>query len=324
VILVYILAKKLVNDYRIGLLTAILTATSVRYISRTAAFCSELMGHLLIPVILLFLYRGLRGKDDRNLFISGLLLAGLILSHHLSSAVILIVLALFSFLLLVTKRKEGLLEVKKILFVLAIGLIISFPFWVKLAEGGIFKIVVKEAYAREGMLNLSAFFNNIGIPQFILGVLGIAYAVYKRRTEHLLLIAWALPLFLGLWDRDIATFLFKDNLLKSNPDLIYVFSPSLNTRYYDFLGQPLSILAALFFFFAVGFLDHTKRLKKTYAYALILLALFFVFILMPLPVNSRLFYGGSGYGWLKWALVSLFPQKSTKPQFGCVRIFLMM
>jgi uncharacterized membrane protein len=25
---------------------------------------------------------------------------------------------------------------------------------------------------------------------------------------------------------------------------------------------------------------------------------------MPLPVNSKLFYGGSGYGWLKWALVS--------------------
>jgi len=249
-IFVYFLGKKLTNDYRIGLLAAVFAATSIRYLSRSAAFCSELMGHLLMPIILLFLYKGIKEGKDKNLFISGILLAGLIISHHLSSAVIIVTLVFFSFLSLVFKRRKGFPEIKKVLFVLAIGLIISFPFWVKLAEGGIFNIVVKEAYAREGLLNIDAFFKNIGIPQFILGALGIAYAAYKRKTEYILLIAWAIPCLFGLADRDIANFLFKDNILKSNPDLIYVLSPSLNTRYYDFLGQPISILAAFFFFSA--------------------------------------------------------------------------
>jgi len=303
-IFVYVLAKKLTNDYRIGLLAAVFAATTIRYLSRSAAFCSELMGHLLIPIILLFLYKGIKEKKDRNLFISGILLAGLILVHHLSSAVMIVTLVFFSFLLLVFKRREGFTEIKKVLFVLAIGLIISFPFWIILAEGGIFDIVVKEAYAREGLLDIDAFFKNIGIPQFILGMLGIAYAAYKRKTEHILLIAWVIPCILGLADRDIANFLFKDNLFKSNPDLIYVFSPSLNTRYYDFLGQPISILAAFFFFSATGLLYYFKKLKPLYIHAITLILLIFVLTLMPLPFNSDLFYGGSGYGWLKWAMVS--------------------
>lgn len=303
-IFVYVLAKKLTNDYRIGLLAAVFAATTIRYLSRSAAFCSELMGHLLIPLVLLFLYKGIKEKKDRNLFVSGILLAGLILSHHLSSAVLIVSLVFFSFLLLVIKRRKGFSEIKKVLLVLAIGLIISFPFWIKLAEGGIFDIVVKEAYAREGLLNIEAFFKNVGIPQFILGALGIAYAAYKRKTEHILLIAWALPCLFGLADRDIATFLFKDNLFKSNPDLIYVFSPSLNTRYYDFLGQPLSILGAFFFFSATGFLYKIKKIKPVYIHATILILLIVVLLLMPLPFNSDLFYNGSGYGWLKWAMVS--------------------
>ena len=303
-IFVYVLAKKLTNDYRIGLLAAVFAATSIRYLSRSAAFCSELMGHLLMPLVLLFLYKGLKEGKNKNLFISGILLAGLILAHHLSSAVMIVTLVFFSFLLLVFKRRKGFLEIKKILFVLAVGLTISFPFWIKLAQGGIFDIVVKEAYAREGLLTIEAFFKNVGIPQFILGMLGIAYAAYKRKTEYILLVAWALPCLFGLADRDIANFLFKDTLFKSNPDLIYVFSPSLNTRYYDFLGQPISILAAFFFFSATGLLYHLKKIKPIYIHAIILILLIFVLILMPLPFNSNLFYNGSGYGWLKWAMVS--------------------
>ncbi len=303
-IFVYILAKKLTNDYRVGLLAAVFAATSIRYLSRTAAFCSELMGHLLMPIILLFLYKGIKEGKDKNLFISGILLAGLILSHHLSSAVMIVSLVFFTFLLLIFKRREGFPEIKKVLFVLAVGLIISFPFWIKLAEGGIFDIVVKEAYAREGLLTIEAFFKNIGIPQFILGMLGIVYAAYKRKTEYILLIAWVLPCLFGLADRDIANFLFKDTLFKSNPDLMYVFSPSLNTRYYDFLGQPISILAAFFFFSATGLLYKLKKIKPGHLHAITLILLIFVLILMPLPFNSKLFYNGSGYGWLKWAMVS--------------------
>jgi len=303
-IFVFVLAKKLTNDYRIGLLAAILAATSIRYLSRSAAFCSELMGHLLMPLVLLFLYKGIKEKENKNILISGILLAGLILSHHLSSAVMVVTLVFFSFLLFVFKRRNGFPEIKKVLFVLAIGLIISFPFWIKLAQGGIFDIVVKEAYAREGLLTIEAFFKNVGIPQFILGVLGIAYAAYKRKTEYILLIAWALPCLFGLADRDIANFLFEDNLFKTNPDLIYVFSPSLNTRYYDFLGQPISILAAFFFFSATGVLYRLKKIKPVYIHGITLILLILVLILMPLPFNSDLFYNGSGYGWLKWAMVS--------------------
>jgi len=262
------------------------------------------MGHLLIPLVLLFLYKGIKERKNKNLFVSGILLAGLILAHHLSSAVLIVSLVFFTVLLLVFKRRESFSDIKKVLIVLAIGLIISFPFWVKLATGGIYKIVVKEAYAREGLLTIEAFFKNIGIPQFILGMLGIAYAAYKRKTGYILLIAWAIPCLLGLADRDIAYFLFEDNLFKTNPDLVYVFSPSLNTRYYDFLGQPISILAAFFFFSATGLLYKLKRVKPVYLHAITLILLIVVLMFMPLPFNSDLFYNGSGYGWLKWAMVS--------------------
>ncbi len=304
-IFVYVLGKKLTKDYRVGLLAALLAASSVRYISRSGGFNSELFGHLLMPLILLFLYKGMKEKKDRNLLISGLLLAGLIISHHLSSAVMIVSLVFFSFLLLVFKRRKGFSEIKKVLFVLAIGLIISFPFWIKLATGGIMNIVVKEAYGREGFLTVKNFYKHLGIPQFFLGFAGIAYALYKRKTGHILLIAWAIPCILGLWDRDIATALFSDTLLKSNPDLLYVFSPSLYTRYFEYMTPAISILGAILFFGIFEFLGGIKKLKK-YNISTILLAigLFLVIISIPLPFNSSIFYEGSGYGWLKWAMVS--------------------
>jgi len=305
VIFIYLLAKRLSNDYRIGLLAALLAATSVRYIPRTAGFCSEVLGNLLMPLVLLFLYKGMKEKSDKNLFISGIFLAGLILAHHLSSAVIIISLVFFTFLLLVFKRREGFPDIKKILLVLAIGLIISFPFWVTLVSGGIMNIVVKEAYGREGFLDIKNFYKNLGIPQFFLGFAGIAYALYKRKTGDILIVAWAIPCIFGLWDREIATALFGNNLLKSSPDLLYVFSPSLYTRYFEFMTPAISILGAILFFAIFDFLGGIKKLKK-YNIATILLAicLALVIISMPLPFNSSIFYEGSGYGWLQWAMVS--------------------
>ncbi len=305
VVFIYVLAKKLTDDYRIGLISAFLVATSVRFISRSSAFCSELMGHLMMPIIFLFLYKGMKEKSDKSLFISGLLLAGLILSHHLSAAVMLISLAFFTFLLLIVKRREGFPDIKRVLFVLAIGLIISFPFWIVLASGGIMNIVVKEAYGREGFLDIKNFYKNLGIPQFFLGFAGIAYALYKRKTKHLLLLAWAIPCVLGLWDREIATTLFGNNLLKSNPDLLYVFSPSLYTRYFEYMAPAISILGTMLFFAIFGYTGKIKKLEKyKIPTILLIIGLVLVIISAPLPVNSSIFYEGSGYGWLQWAMVS--------------------
>ncbi len=305
VVFIYVLGEKLTKDYRIGLLAAVLAASSVRFISRSAAFCSELMGHLLMPLIVLFLYKGMKEKRDMNLLISGLLLAGLVISHHLSSGIMIISLVSFTFLLLVFKRREGFSDIKKVLFVLAIGLIISFPFWIKLATGGIMNIVVKEAYGREGFLTIKNFYKNLGIPQFFLGFTAIVYALYKRKTGHILLIAWAIPCILGLWDRDIATALFSSTLLKSNPDLLYVFSPSLYTRYFEYMTPAISILGAILFFAIFEFLGGIKKLKKYHVSTILLaIGLILVIISIPLPFNSSIFYEGSGYGWLKWAMVS--------------------
>jgi len=264
------------------------------------------MGNLLMPLVLLFLYKGMKEKSDKNLFISGIFLAALILAHHLSSAVMIVSLVFFTFLVLIFKRRESFPEIKKVLFVLAIGLIISFPFWVILAKGGVMNIVVKEAYGREGFLDIKNFYKNLGIPQFFLGFTGIAYALYKRKnTGNILLVAWAIPCIFGLWDREIATALFGNNLLKSNPDLLYVFSPSLYTRYFEFMTPAISILGAILFFAVFDFLGGIKKLKKSHiATILLIIGLALVIISMPLPFNSSLFYEGSGYGWLQWAMVS--------------------
>jgi hypothetical protein len=67
----------------------------------------------------------------------------------------------------------------------------------------------------------------------------------------------------------------------------------------------LSILGAILFFAIFDYLGRIEKLKK-YHIATILLAigLVLVIILMPLPFNSSIFYEGSGYGWLQWAMVS--------------------
>ncbi|OGI14832.1 hypothetical protein A3K63_03930 [Candidatus Micrarchaeota archaeon RBG_16_49_10] len=303
VICVYILSNRLTGDYRIGLLSAILTASSIRYLSRSAAFASELFGHLLIPGVLFFLYRGLKRKDDMSLVVSGILFAGLILSHHLSTAVMMVTLVFLASLLFIFKRKEGLVDAKKIFLVIAIGLVISGLFWVKLAKGGIMNVVVKEAYSREGTNSIKAFYKNLGIPQFFLGSIGLLYCLYKRDTEHLFIAAWGLPCFIGLWDRPLAKALFGNNLLRTNPDLLYIFSPSLNTRYYDFLGPALSIAGSTLFFRSM---DRLKVITRRRNLILLLQGLLLALVILstPLPINSDILYEGSGYGWLKWAMTS--------------------
>lgn len=303
VICVYLLSEKLSGDYRVGLLSAVLAASSVRYLSRSAAFASELFGHLLIPGILFFLYRGLKNKDDYSLIASGILFAGLILAHHLSSAVLIVTLLFYPVLLFLFKRKKAFPEIKMIFVVLAIGLLISSMFWVKLASGGIMNVVVKEAYSREGTMNIKAFYKNLGIPQLFLGVLGFGYCLYKRDTEHLMIAAWGIPSFVGLWDRPLAQSILGNNLLRKNPNLLYIFSPSLNTRYYDFLGPSLSIAGSLLFF---GFFKKLHKRVRDVKMLRILQILLILLILMtiPLPVNSDILYENSGYGWLKWAMVS--------------------
>jgi hypothetical protein len=301
-VFVYVLAKKLTGNYKIGLVAALLAVTTVRYVSRTAGFFSEILGHLLVPAILIFIYKGIAEKNKKSLYLGGILLAGQIIVHHLTSAVLLITLFTFVILLLVFERKKAFYEVKGILTILVIGLILSSPFWINLVKGGIYNIVVKEAYGRESFPTFETLYKSLGIPQVLLGIPGIIYAFYKRKIQYLLLLAWILPTFLGLYDRYIAEALFSSTLLKWDPNLLYVFSPSLNTRYYAFMTQPLSILGAIFLFALTSCLKKTKlkRLQSSFE----IFAVIIIFILLPLPFNSDLFYEGSGYSWINWALVS--------------------
>lgn len=305
VVPVFVLGRKLTGNYKAGLLAAALVASSTRYISRTTGFFSEIAGHVLVPMALFFLYDALKNKRRESGVAAVATLAGLLVTHHLTSAVLLISIATFSFLLLVFERGRAFGSLKWIAAIVAAGLLLSAPFWIKLAQGGIYNIIVKEAYAREGVLDLKYMYKNMGIPQVFLGLAGIAYALYKRRPEYLLLLGWALPTLLGLYDRDIATFLFKDTLFRADPDLIYVFSPSLNTRYFAFLAPPLCILGASFFFAVFGFVKSRTRLRRSSIMKYIELPfLLLVVAIMPLPFNADGLYEGSGYGWIKWAVTS--------------------
>jgi len=301
-VLVYALTKKLTGDYRVGLLSALLTVTSIRYLPRSSGFCAELMGHLLIPITLLFVYLSLKKENKMYLIVSGIMLGGLILAHHLSGAVFLIVLSFFSFLMLVVGRKKSFPDIGKVLVIVSIGFVVSSLFWLNLLEKGIMNIVVKEAYGRSGGIGINAFLGYMGIPQFILGVGGILLALRFRKTKHLMLLGWVIPTFFGLWDRTIAKELFKNTLLKGNPDLIYLFSPSLYTRYYDFMAQPLAILAAIFAFYVFLQLSKIKRLKKSIV-PIGMIGLFLIVVTMPLPFNEKLYKVG-GYRWLSFAMTS--------------------
>lgn len=308
VILVYILAKRLTNDYKVGLLASVLIASSVRYIAQTANFCSELFGHLLIPVILYFLYRGIKENSNKNLFVGGLLFAGLIISHHLSSAIMIVSLIFFTFLLLIFRRKKSFNLIKKVLLVTVIGFIISFPFWLDLLDQGILNIAAKEGYGNRNfrdLIKMSYYY--IGIPQIFLGILGIVYALYKRKIRYLLFLGFIVPLLFCLYDREIANFLFSKNLFRANPDFIYFFSPTVYTRYFNFITLPLVILGAMSFFSIFRYLEKmTKRLKIHSSVLLILMwvCVGLILITMPLPMNSKTIYENSGYKWLEWKIFS--------------------
>ena len=262
-----------------GVLYAI-NAPQGKYVS--GGVVGNIIGNMLIPVILYFLFRAL---SEKNLTFAGLFvfsLAGLLYIHHLSSFILLYSIAAITALYLIFNIDR----IWKIILSWIKVFLKPFPIIVLLFAVCYFLFIFTPSYfnpkavaqatgtpikiTRIG-LDLNQIGLNAGSARFILGILGLALllaALKRKEYKYSFALAWAIILFLMSW----------------KPGWLYVNIPS--NRIGNYLYLPFSLLSA---YGLVEFFNFFRKSATAFFSTILLFILLFFVITDGLSDSAEAF-----------------------------------
>ncbi len=250
-----------------GVLYAV-SAPQGKYIS--GGVVGNIIGDMLIPVVLYFLYRALKERDQifAGLFVFSFL--GLLYTHHLSAFVLIfsVVAVLFIYLVLNIKRAFGIISDWLKIFLKPVPIIFlllaAFYFLFIYTPSYFDKSAVSQAtgepskITRTG-LSLAQIELNVGSARLLLGALGIVLLILSfkpKKYRYSFVLGWTLVLF----------------VMAYKPGWMYVNIPS--DRIGNYLFLPLTVLSA--YALAKYFEMLRRSSTKFFAAAFLYTLLFFV------------------------------------------------
>lgn len=203
------------------------------------------MGNFFIPLILYFFIRALREKSSSFMSIALFLSLSLAYTHHLSTFVLIFILA-FSFTFIIIQFGKDIFKEAigwlKIFFsipslsVIFFGIFMVFFIYTPtyLNSAAVNTAVGSPTKATRTGLSFSQLASSSGDSRIILGIIGLILLVFLYKSRDYgksILIAWASSLLImSLW-----------------PSLLFIDIPS--NRIANYVAMPLSILSAFTFFF---------------------------------------------------------------------------
>ena len=250
-----------------GVLYAV-SAPQGKYIS--GGVVGNIIGDMLIPVVLYFLYRSLKEKSSLFLGLFIFLAAGLFYTHHLSGFILLYSIAAIILVYLAlnfTRVFRIIGDWLKIFFkpfpfaVLVFGLCILFFVYTPsfLDKSAIGQATGEPSKITRTGLSLAQIELNVGSARLMLGVIGIALLILSfkpKKYQYSFALGWTLVLFVMAW----------------KPGWLYVNIPS--DRIGNYLFLPLTVLSA---YALAKYFEMIKRSStKFFASAFLYTILFFV------------------------------------------------
>jgi len=286
ILILFILTLRLSEKFSFGknasIITLFLVGPIYAFSSSQSNFVSggvvgNLMGNLLIPLSIYFIYRAICEKNSRFLALGAFLAFSLAYIHHLSAFIFLFVVAFSSVALLIFSRRQFLSELKAIFKLFFSWPVISFLilagifFIFILTPGYIANQAVKTVIGEPTRITKAGLsFDQIryvvGDPRFVLGILGFFLVLFFHKKSLYLatiLSGWFLSIFLLCW----------------KPQLFKIDIPSV--RIGTYLIYPMIILGAIFFAWFFSYLQNTEE-KKNYLrrnFGKALFVLLFIFLL---------------------------------------------
>lgn len=286
ILTIFILALRLFRDFPFGknaaIMTLFLLGPLYAFSSSQSNFVSggvigNLMGNLLIPLSIYFVYRAITEKNPNFLGLGAFSIFSIFYIHHLSAFIFLFVIVFTCLFLLVFSRKNFGKEMKdwfKIIFswpVISFLVLAGIFFFYIFTPGYIANQAVKtiigepSRITKEG-LNIDQIRFVVGDPRFALGILGFFLIIFIHKKSLYLssiLSGWFLSIFLLCW----------------KPQLFNIDIPSI--RIGTYIIYPLILTGAFFLAWLVNYLqDDIKEkiyLKRNFLRAIFIV--FFVFLL---------------------------------------------
>lgn len=304
VVSIFYLVYTVTKDRNMGILAAYLSLFSPRYMALSSVPIPEMIAHLLAPIFMLLVYKMVKTREVNYAFLAGIGGASIILTHHLTTAVVF--LPVFLYIALISVRKMSLTYVKLLVVMLSVAFLFSSPWWIDTVNKDIMNLVVTEG--EDGPPAFNTYLYTFGPHLFYLGMFSMLlffiYGIMKGNEFCLLIFSWGAVAITATRSRTIARQLFG-SLIEENPKLLFVFAPIYGTRFFDYMAQPFAIMAGVVLVSALYALFNsiekgTRNTKKA-RHLKIGLALF---ILVPLVISTMQF----GFDTDKnWALRSLRP-----------------
>ncbi|MCK5333741.1 MAG: hypothetical protein KAJ24_04470, partial [Candidatus Aenigmarchaeota archaeon] len=258
---IFYLTYSMTKNETMGILAAYLSLFAPRYMALSSVPIPEMLAHILAPIFILTVWKMADTKDKNYALLAGIAGASIILTHHLTTAVVFIPVFLYIFLLSVIRRNP--VYVKLLVIMCATAFLMSSPWWIDTINKDIMNLIVREQ--EQSIPPLEHYLQQLGPQVFILGIPAIlAFAVYgtwKRDERILLIFSWG---FVSLFATQSRAFVGTVLGLDSHSNLYLILAPIYGERYFDYMAQPFAIMIAVVLVSAIYYLSSPLKgfLKK--------------------------------------------------------------
>ena len=262
---IFYLGYRLTGNPWVGVLAAYISLFDTRYLALSGIPIPEMWGHLQAPIFMYLAYNTAKTKKKNHAILTGMCGATVLLNHHLTAAVLFLT-VIFYFIFLTLARQE-LAHIRSLIIICAVGFILSSPWWFDTINKNIMNLVVSEG---ESPIPWGRYIDTGGPHVVYLGlisgiIMGLATILFlilnlimrlgvlsakklpeiliEKQQAIILMFAWALIPFVAIRSRQIAPLLFGE-IIKKDPNLIFVFSPIYGTRFFDYIAQPFGLASA--------------------------------------------------------------------------------
>ncbi len=245
---IYFLARYLYNG-KAAIIATLALAMTPSFVFWSGISDPQSFTLFVLPLLVLF-WIWHSGQDAKNknmrLLAMGMILAVNFLMHLSYFLEVLILFAVTLALIINREAKKGLIV--DFFKVVLISQAITAFWWL---PKGLYFWWINALVTSSGMYEASKHLSEYGIFAGILGVFSFLYIshgyFFRRRLRHLILILWALPIFLETQNESIIWMLGKINTDWYNT-LVWstVGKPLEGFRFYCFLAQPLSLAIGVF------------------------------------------------------------------------------
>lgn len=279
----YLLAKRILRDTRIALLSALFVNLVPYYIVWTDITRYMVLAVPLIPLSLYFLLAGVEERKSTYILLSGFVSACVLMIHPFSYWVLnmtYLVLLIAALVKSAVLRKFQDYEVVAPLSALTLSYLLFMP-----AVLSLIKNMFNSGWLENSRTTMEQYLGLMGLVPLLLTLAGMLFALYgllKKKYSYyaiLILFAWAFSAWWGLEAVRVGEPLVKEHVKafvgdESLQELLWRFlAPLKSSRYYVHLAQPASIFACIA---VAGFMSMLGRVRfqdKRFKYFLVLLLL---------------------------------------------------